>query len=184
MWRNKSLLVRGKTPPNNIGPRSTPNYRSLVDKAIVEKDGLSIFAGQRDDAFYGDIGAIFDLLGFRKGIGQHGRRQGLLRRLRRAHDRTADPDLGSEGEEQHDRRLGLDRAPERHRRQEAPSRLDAGLPARQPARQRGRRADALQGPVEPLGARERQAVRRPRRQADPGEADERPLQAERTRGQP
>ena len=27
---------------------------------------MKIFAGQRDDAFYGDIGAIFDLLGFRK----------------------------------------------------------------------------------------------------------------------
>ena len=27
---------------------------------------MKIFAGQRDDAFFGDIGAIFDLLGFRK----------------------------------------------------------------------------------------------------------------------
>jgi hypothetical protein len=72
MWRNKKLFARGKTPPNNIGPRSTPNYRSLASKAIVEKDGISIFAGQRDDAFYGDIGAIFDLVGFRKGTGNAG----------------------------------------------------------------------------------------------------------------
>jgi hypothetical protein len=72
MWRNKKLLARGKTPPNNIGPRSTPNYRSLVDAAIVRKDGLAIFAGQRDDAFFGDIGAIFDLLAFRKGTGANG----------------------------------------------------------------------------------------------------------------
>ena len=56
MWRNKKLFARGKTPPNNIGPRSTPNYPSLVSKSIVQKDGLSIFAGQRDDAeqFYAD----------------------------------------------------------------------------------------------------------------------------------
>ena len=72
MWRNKKLFARGKTPPNNIGPRSTPNYPSLVSKSIVRKDGLAIFAGQRDDAFFGDIGAIFDLLAFRKGTGANG----------------------------------------------------------------------------------------------------------------
>ena len=33
MWRNKKLFARGKTPPNNIGPRSTPNYAGLADKA-------------------------------------------------------------------------------------------------------------------------------------------------------
>ena len=32
----------------------------------MTKGGVKIFAGQRDDAFFGDIGAIFDLLGFRK----------------------------------------------------------------------------------------------------------------------
>ena len=72
MWRNKKLFARGKTPPNNIGPRSTPNYRKLVEDSIVQKDGISIFAGQRDDAFFGDIGAIFDLLAFRKGTGANG----------------------------------------------------------------------------------------------------------------
>ncbi|MDX6399095.1 MAG: hypothetical protein QOJ43_2503, partial [Gaiellaceae bacterium] len=72
MWRNKSLFARGKTPPNNIGPRSTPNYRSLASKSIVTKGGVAIFAGQRDDAFYGDIGSIFDLVAFRKGTGNAG----------------------------------------------------------------------------------------------------------------
>ena len=37
MWRNKKLFARGKTPPNNIGPRSTPNYPSLVSKSIVRE---------------------------------------------------------------------------------------------------------------------------------------------------
>ena len=72
MWRNKKLFARGKTPPNNIGPSSTPDYPNLVSKSIVRKDGLAIFAGQRDDAFFGDIGAIFDLLAFRRGTGANG----------------------------------------------------------------------------------------------------------------
>jgi Domain of unknown function (DUF4331) len=66
-------VARGTTPPNNIGPRSTPNYRSLVQKAVHDMAGGGlVFAGQRDDAFFGDIGAIFDLLAFRKGTGAEG----------------------------------------------------------------------------------------------------------------
>jgi hypothetical protein len=70
---NAQVVARGTTPPNNIGPRSTPNYHSLVEKGIFDlKGGGKVFAGQRDDAFYGDVGAIFDLLGFRKGTGSEG----------------------------------------------------------------------------------------------------------------
>ncbi len=54
------------TPPNNIGPRSTPDYESLVAPAIHEVDGdMKVFAGQRDDPFFVDLGGTFDLLGFR-----------------------------------------------------------------------------------------------------------------------
>ena len=54
------------TPPNNVGPRSTPDYESLVSPAIYSmKDGTKVFAGQRDDPFYVDLGGTFDLLGFR-----------------------------------------------------------------------------------------------------------------------
>jgi len=54
------------TPPNNVGPRSTPNYESLVTPAIQNvRDGIKVFAGQRDDPFYVDLGGTFDLLGFR-----------------------------------------------------------------------------------------------------------------------
>ena len=68
------VVARGTTPPNNIGPRSTPKYRSLVTKSIVTFDrGRSrAFAGQRDDPFFGDIGAIFDLVAIRKGTGNAG----------------------------------------------------------------------------------------------------------------
>jgi|RhiMetdeSRZDD1v2_1073273.scaffolds.fasta_scaffold122130_3 uncharacterized protein DUF4331 len=61
------------TPPDNIGPRSTPNYRSLAAAAVYKlDDGSTVFAGQRDDAFFADIGAIFDLVAIRKGIGNQG----------------------------------------------------------------------------------------------------------------
>ena len=69
-----TVVGRGKTAPNNIGPRSTPNYRKLAAAAVVEFDGgrSQAFAGQRDDAFFGDIGAIFDLVAIRKGTGNMG----------------------------------------------------------------------------------------------------------------
>jgi len=66
------LLTWATTPPNNIGPRATPKYRELAAKAVVDVRGTKVFAGQRDDAFFGDIGAIFDLLAFRKGTGADG----------------------------------------------------------------------------------------------------------------
>jgi hypothetical protein len=67
------VVARGTTPPNNIGPRSTPSYRSLAAKGVVSvTGGGSAFAGQRDDPFFGDIGAIFDLVAIRKGTGNMG----------------------------------------------------------------------------------------------------------------
>lgn len=52
-------------PPCNIGPLSTPNYSALASAAVVNlsKEGFmaKAFAGQRADAFYVDLGAVFDL---------------------------------------------------------------------------------------------------------------------------
>ena len=69
-----TVVARGTTPPNDIGPRSTPNYHGLVTKSIVSFDGgrSQAFAGQRDDPFFGDVGAIFDLVAIRKGTGNLG----------------------------------------------------------------------------------------------------------------
>jgi Domain of unknown function (DUF4331) len=61
------------TPPDNIGPRSTPNYDQLAAKGIHSlSDGTTVFAGQRDDAFFADVGAIFDLVAIRVGTGANG----------------------------------------------------------------------------------------------------------------
>src|SRR5579883_2191683 len=49
-------------PPCNIGPRSTPNYAALAQAAIHSlPDGTKVFAGQRREGFYVDLGSIFDL---------------------------------------------------------------------------------------------------------------------------
>ena len=49
-------------PPCNIGPLSTPNYAALASAAITTlPTGETVFAGQRAEGFYVDLGAIFDL---------------------------------------------------------------------------------------------------------------------------
>lgn len=54
------------TPPNNVGPKSTPDYDALAAPAVQQlSDGTKVFAGQRDDPFYVDLGSIFDLVNFR-----------------------------------------------------------------------------------------------------------------------
>ena len=54
------------TPPVNIGPRSTPDYEPLASAAVTNlPGGIKVFAGQRDDPFFVDLGSVFDLLGLR-----------------------------------------------------------------------------------------------------------------------
>jgi Domain of unknown function (DUF4331) len=69
-----TVVAKGTTAPNNIGPRSTPDYHALATTSIASFDGgaSKAFAGQRDDPFFGDIGAIFDLVAIRKGTGNAG----------------------------------------------------------------------------------------------------------------
>ncbi|MHB1930758.1 MAG: DUF4331 domain-containing protein, partial [Acidimicrobiales bacterium] len=57
------------SPPCNIGPRSTPDYASLASQAVhsFSAGGHSgmVFAGQRAEGFYVDLGSVFDLGGLR-----------------------------------------------------------------------------------------------------------------------
>jgi hypothetical protein len=49
-------------PPCHIGPLSTPRYGNLARQAVHDlPGGIKVFAGQRADGFYVDLGAIFDL---------------------------------------------------------------------------------------------------------------------------
>lgn len=53
-------------PPCNIGPLSTPNYSALAGMAVhTLATGEKVFAGQRADAFFVDLGAVFDLADLR-----------------------------------------------------------------------------------------------------------------------
>ena len=50
------------SPPCNIGPRSTPNYPKLAKAAVHNlRSGETVFAGQRNEGFFVDLGSIFDL---------------------------------------------------------------------------------------------------------------------------
>src|SRR4029077_2152057 len=78
-------LADGKTlyaVPSNVGPLTMPNYRNLFNQGIYEvEDGVRVFAGTVDDPFYIDLGAAFDSLNFRMGVG------GILSAWRDADDR-------------------------------------------------------------------------------------------------
>lgn len=65
--QGRKVIAEGaRVPPVNIGPRTTPNYAALAQAAVTQlSDGTKLFAGQRDDPFFVDLGAVFDLIGFR-----------------------------------------------------------------------------------------------------------------------
>jgi hypothetical protein len=58
-----AVLAEGLAcPPCNIGPLSTPNYAALAATAVhTLSNGVKVFAGQRAEGFYVDLGAVFDL---------------------------------------------------------------------------------------------------------------------------
>jgi hypothetical protein len=62
-----TLVTNFRSPPVNIGPRSTPNYEAVqAQQSIFELPGGGlVFAGQRKDPFFVDLGSAFDLLGLR-----------------------------------------------------------------------------------------------------------------------
>ena len=61
--------------PNNVGPKTIPDYDKVANQAITElPGGGKVFAGQRDDPFFVDLGQTFDAINFRPGVipGDHG----------------------------------------------------------------------------------------------------------------
>src|SRR5271165_7028129 len=48
-------------PPCNVGKNSIPKYEPLTDEAVHVLEASKVFAGQRADGFYIDLGSIFDL---------------------------------------------------------------------------------------------------------------------------
>jgi Domain of unknown function (DUF4331) len=72
----KSEKVIGRNlpvAPNNVGPKTIPNYDAVASQAIQPlKGGGKVFAGQRDDPFFVDLGTAFDAINLRMGTGNAG----------------------------------------------------------------------------------------------------------------
>ncbi len=61
-FSRRTIATRLACPPCNIGPLSTPDYPALAAAAVHDLGGgMTVFAGQRAEGFYVDLGAIFDL---------------------------------------------------------------------------------------------------------------------------
>ncbi|MBA3914380.1 MAG: DUF4331 domain-containing protein, partial [Acidobacteriales bacterium] len=70
----KSTVLNGNQTlyavPSNVGPLTMPNYPSLFSQGIYTlSGGAKTWAGTADDPFFIDLGAAFDSLNFRAGIG-------------------------------------------------------------------------------------------------------------------
>jgi hypothetical protein len=59
--RGRILAENLSLPPCNVGQLSIPNYASLAQAAIHKVGNARVFAGQRREGFYVDLGSIFDL---------------------------------------------------------------------------------------------------------------------------
>ena len=67
----RTELFSGKTliaVPSNAGPATMPDYPALATQGIYEdpSTGIRVFAGQRAETFYIDLGALFDTLNMRR----------------------------------------------------------------------------------------------------------------------
>lgn len=71
--RGATLGTGFRTPPANVGPRSTPNYEQNLGQPAVYNlaGGGRVFAGQRDEGFFLDLGAPFDIINYRS-LGETG----------------------------------------------------------------------------------------------------------------
>jgi len=69
--KKRTQLFSGRTlvaVPSNVGPATMPDYPALAAQGIYADDasGIRVFAGQRAETFYIDLGAVFDTLNLRK----------------------------------------------------------------------------------------------------------------------
>ncbi len=71
----RSTRVGRRLPvaPSNVGPKTMPDYTAVAAGAIRSMSGGGrVFAGQRDDPFFVDLGATFDAINLRNGTGNAG----------------------------------------------------------------------------------------------------------------
>ncbi len=97
--RGKKVRTRARTvarglpvAPPNIGPKTFPNYGAFTAGAIKGlRGGGKVFAGQRDDPFFVDLGGTFDAINVPRPDRQQGQGQGRPVGLLDLDDRAAAP---------------------------------------------------------------------------------------------
>lgn len=67
----RTQLFSGRTliaVPSNVGPATMPDYPALAAQGVFtdRATGIRVFAGQRAETFYIDLGAVFDTLNLRR----------------------------------------------------------------------------------------------------------------------
>src|SRR5262245_43789980 len=69
--KKRTELFKGQkliAVPSNVGPATMPNYEDLASQGIYTdpSTGIKVFAGQRAETFYIDLGAVFDTANLRR----------------------------------------------------------------------------------------------------------------------
>ena len=54
--------------PSNVGPATMPDYEELASQGIYHDGDKRVFAGQRAETFYIDLGAVFDTVNLRRPV--------------------------------------------------------------------------------------------------------------------
>src|SRR5262249_54305538 len=64
LFKDQTLIA----VPSNVGPATMPDYPALATQGIYTDaaTGIRVFAGQRAETFYIDLGAVFDTLNLRR----------------------------------------------------------------------------------------------------------------------
>ncbi len=63
---SKRIARRLQAAPSNVGSKTMPDYSSLANEAInTVKGDTKVFVGQRDEAFFIDLGGTFDSINLR-----------------------------------------------------------------------------------------------------------------------
>ena len=171
--RQQQLAAGLASPPCNIGPLSTPGYAGLAASAVHPLPGGGhVFAGQRAEGFYVDLGSIFDLADLRPFQQLHEQYGMTFSNPAPGVNATNELNVhsialqvpiesltGSSSRQESDPRavIGVWTTASRQHVQlwdadqgEGPLQraVPAGVPARQPAGQRGHQPARRQGPVE------------------------------------
>jgi hypothetical protein len=70
---SKTIAKGIPVAPDNVGPRTFPDYDKVANQAISSlPGGGKVFVGQREDPFFVDLGGTFDALNIRNGTGNAG----------------------------------------------------------------------------------------------------------------